>query len=246
MSFRPCCVIPSRNHHLAVAGVLAAARSHGLPVFLVDDASEEPACSALAALHAPDRGVTVARLERRGGKGGAVEHGFRLAVVAGFSHAVQLDADCQHDLGRLPALLALARKHPAALVAGEARYDASVPPARRWGRWLTHVWVWVETLSLRITDSMCGFRCYPLGPSLALLTSRRLGRFMDFDTEIMVRLFWRGVPVVMLPVAVMYPEGNTSNFDMLRDNWRITKMHTRLALGMLPRMPLLLWRKLRP
>jgi hypothetical protein len=61
----------------------------------------------------------------------------------------------------------------------------------------------------------------------------------------MVRLFWQGTPVHMLPVDVVYPADNTSNFDMLRDNWRITKMHTRLTLAMLPRAPLLLWRRLR-
>lgn len=245
MSFAPCCVIPSRNHHRDVARVVAAARAQGLPVFLVDDASESPAREVLAALHAPERGVTVARLPERGGKGGAVMHGFALAAAAGFTHAVQLDADGQHDLACLPRLLELARARPEALVAGQARYDASVPKARRFGRWVTHFWVWVETLSLSISDSMCGFRCYPLAPAMALLARRQLGRFMDFDTEIMVRLYWRGVPVLMLPVQVVYPAGNTSNFDMLRDNWRITKMHTRLTLAMLPRMPLLLWRKLR-
>ncbi len=243
MSFRPCCVIPSRNHHVAVARVVAAARAAGLAVFLVDDASAAPAAAVLAAQAAP--GVRVTRLETRGGKGAAVMLGFRQAAAAGFTHAVQLDADGQHDLARLPELLALARAQPLALVSGAARYDASVPRARRWGRYLTHFWVWVETLSFSISDSMCGFRAYPLAATLRLMDRARIGTFMDFDTEVMVRLYWQGTPVVMLPVDVVYPVGNTSNFDMLRDNWRITKMHTRLSLAMLPRAPGLLRRKLR-
>ena len=243
MSFRPCCVIPSRNHHLAVAQVVARARAAGLPVFLVDDASAEPARGVLAAL--AGEGVRVTRLEQRAGKGGAVMLGFRQAAEAGFTHAVQLDADGQHDLDRLADLLALARGQPLALVSGAARYDASVPKARRWGRYLTHFWVWVETLSFTISDSMCGFRAYPLAATLRLMQRAHIGAFMDFDTEVMVRLYWQGTPVVMLPVDVVYPANNTSNFDMLRDNWRITKMHTRLTLAMLPRAPLLLWRKLR-
>lgn len=245
MSFHPCCVIPSRNHHRALAGVVAVARAAGLAVFVVDDASDMPARAAIAALHDPAAEVRVARLDQRGGKGGAVRHGFELAGAAGFSHAVQIDADGQHDLAFLPQLLGLARAHPGALVSGAARHDASVPRARRWGRWLTHVWVWIETLSCSITDSMTGFRCYPLAPSLRLLATGRVGRFMDFDTEIMVRLYWQGVEVVMLPVDVTYPAGNISNFDVLRDNWRITRMHTRLTLGMLPRLPMLLLRRLR-
>jgi hypothetical protein len=63
---------------------------------------------------------------------------------------------------------------------------------------------------------------------------------MDFDPEIMVRLFWSGTPVVMLPVKVAYPPGNTSNFDLLADNWRITKMHTRLVIAMLLHLPSIL------
>jgi hypothetical protein len=243
MTFRPCCIIPSRNHHLAVAQVIAAVRAAGLPVFLLDDASDEPARSVLAAQAGAE--VAVTRLEPRHGKGAAVMQGFRQASAAGFSHAVQVDADGQHDLTRLTELLALARARPEALISGAARYDASVPKARQWGRYLTHFWVWVETLSFQISDSMCGFRVYPLAPTLRLLQRSRIGAFMDFDTEIMVRLFWQGTPVRMVPVGVVYPANNTSNFDMLRDNWRITKMHTRLTLAMLPRAPMLLLRRLR-
>jgi Glycosyl transferase family 2 len=240
---RACCVIPSRNHYQVVGTVVARALACGLPVFLIDDASGEPARTVLAALHAPDRGVQVARLETRGGKGGAVMRGFALASAAGFTHVVQLDADGQHDLARLPDLLACSTARPEAVIAGHARYNHTVSRGRKWGRYLTHVWVWIETLSFSITDSMCGFRVYPLAPVMRLLAEETLGRFMDFDIEIMVRLSWRGVPVVMLPVDVVYPEDNASNFELLRDNWRITKMHTRLALVMLTRLPGLLRRR---
>ena len=43
-----------------------------------------------------------------------------------------------------------------------------------------------------------------------------------------LRLFWIGTPVLGIPVQVSYPPGNLSNFDYLKDNWRISKMHTRL------------------
>ncbi|MBN9931448.1 hypothetical protein HZD82_24645, partial [Pantoea agglomerans] len=39
-------------------------------------------------------------------------------------------------------------------------------------------------------DSMCGFRVYPLAATLALCDRRAIGQRMDFDTEIMVRLYW--------------------------------------------------------
>ena len=84
------------------------------------------------------------------------------AVRRGLRHAVQVDADGQHDLRKLKALIEAALAQPGALVSGIPVFDASVPRSRLLLRWLTHVWVWVETLSTRIRDSMCGFRVYPL------------------------------------------------------------------------------------
>lgn len=239
--FNPCALVPSRNHYLALPLVVAGLRALGLPVLIVDDGSDETAAAAIAALHDPDGGVTVHRRPVNGGKGAAVSDGFRLLHAQGFSHAVQVDADGQHDPAALPALLDQARAHPTALVSGAPIYDDSMPTARRIGRWFTHVWVFVETLSLRITDSMCGFRVYPLGPCLDLLAVEKVGARMDFDTDIMVRLFWRGVAPIMVPVRVTYPPGNTSNFDVWRDNLRISWMHTRLVLTMLARLPSI-WR----
>ena len=47
-------------------------------------------------------------------------------------------------------------------------------------------------------------------------------------------------------MRVTYPADGVSHFDVLRDNLRITRMHTRLVFGMLLRLPRLLGRKVRP
>ena len=92
---------------------------------------------------------------------------------------------------------------------------------------------------------MCGYRVYPLAPVLALLDTVRLGRRMDFDIEILVRLVWRGLRIVSLPTRVRYPEDGVSHFRVLRDNVLISRLHAGLFAGMLLRAPLLLWRRLR-
>ncbi len=240
MSFRACALIPTRNHWRELPEIAATLAGNGLPVIIIDDGSDEAAAEAIAALNAPALGVEVVRRPVNGGKGAAVIDGFHLAHERGFTHAVQIDADGQHDLTRLGDLLAAARAHPEALISGAPIYDKSIPKGRKIGRWITHVWVFIETLSLRITDSMCGFRVYPLDATMALLAEKQIGRRMDFDTDIMVRLFWRGVPPVMVPVKVIYPPDNSSNFDLWRDNVRISWMHTRLFLTMLARLPWIL------
>lgn len=236
--FRPCVVIPCYNHGAAMAAVMARLAPYDLAVFVVDDGSDSATQQALAELRAPQ--LTLIRLSQNAGKGAAVIRGLQAAADAGFSHAVQLDADGQHQIEDVPRLLAEARRHPQALISGWPRYDNSIPKSRLYGRYLTHFWVWIETLSLSIKDSMCGFRVYPLAETCALIASRPIGQRMDFDTEVMVRLYWRGTPSRFIPTRVTYPPDGISHFDALHDNLRISWMHTRLFFGMLARIPSLL------
>jgi hypothetical protein len=75
---------------------------------------------------------------------------------------------------------------------------------------------------------------------MELLAHSCVGRRMDFDTDILVRLYWRGLAVTHVDTPVIYKSDIPSHFDLLRDNVRITKMHTRLLLGMLCRVPSLI------
>ncbi|MBL0678539.1 glycosyltransferase family 2 protein [Aeromonas dhakensis] len=229
----PCLLIPCYNHAAPLAAVLARLAEFELPCLLVDDGSEPVAAAALDALAAQHPWVSLLRHSHNQGKGGAVMTGLRRAHELGFSHALQVDADGQHDLTDLPALLAEARQHPAALVSGRPLYDDSVPKGRLYGRYITHVWVWIETLSFAIKDSMCGFRVYPLASTCALLERVTLGRRMDFDTEVMVRLHWAGVPMRFVPTRVIYPVDGRSHFRLFRDNLDISWMHTRLVCRLL-------------
>lgn len=244
MSFRPLVVIPVYNHPATIGGMVAAVRTHGLHCLLVDDGSET-ACARvlddLASAHPQD--VHLLRLAQNSGKGGAMLAGLREAHRRGYTHALQIDADGQHDAGDIPRFLELAAQHPQAVICGCPIYDDSVPRSRLYARYATHVWVWINTLSLAIRDSMCGFRVYPLDSTVALIEQVRIGQRMDFDVDIIVRLFWRGVPVVNLPTRVHYPQDGVSHFRLWRDNWLISRMHARLFFGMLLRLPRLLWRK---
>ncbi len=230
----PCIIIPCYNHAAPLAAVLRELAQLNLPCLLVDDGSEPVAAALLDQLATEHAGwVTLLRHPHNRGKGGAVKTALLAARARGFSHALQVDADGQHDLSRLSELLAESERFPQALISGAPEYDESVPKGRLYGRYLTHVWVWIETLSFEIKDSMCGLRVYPVEASCALLEQCTLGERMDFDIEIMVRLHWRGVAVRFVPVKVHYPENGLSHFNPLHDNLRISWMHTRLVLNLL-------------
>lgn len=237
-------VIPTYRHTTALGDVVEAVRAQGLPVIIVDDGNTPDAAHAIQAVAASNDGVEVLIRAENGGKGAAMKDGFRAAFAKGWTHVLQLDADGQHDVGELPAMIALARDNPRRVVCAVPVYDASIPKARKYGRELTHFWVRVETLSLEISDSMCGFRVYPLADVVAIIDRELIGDRMDFDTEMLVHLNWRGLRVAEHPTGVIYPEGNVSNFRMFRDNVRITAMHTRLALQALVRVPIRMIRRI--
>ncbi|MDR2215705.1 MAG: glycosyltransferase family 2 protein [Nevskiaceae bacterium] len=238
-----CAVVPVYRHVDTVAAVIDALLSNGIACIVVDDGNSLEDARLLAQVAAQRQRVEVVRLARNGGKGAAMQAGLRVAGERGYTHALQIDADGQHDVGDIPRFVELAEKYPNDMIYGVPVYDASVPRSRLYGRYITHVWVWIHTLSLEIRDSMCGFRIYPLEPTLELMQRHRLASRMDFDPEIMVRLYWAGVRFRALPTKVVYPPGGLSHFRLWRDNARISWLHTRLFFGMLLRLPMLLWRK---
>jgi glycosyltransferase involved in cell wall biosynthesis len=246
MTIRLGLIVPFYNHEHAIQRTVAALKPHGLPCWLVDDGSDARCAPVLDAIARSESSwLTLIRCPVNRGKGIAVVAGFGAAQQAGCTHALQIDADGQHDFAAIPQIAELANRHPDAIVTGVPVFDASAPASRRIGRKLTTLWVRINTLSSRIEDAMCGFRVYPLEPIMNLARRGSVGSRMEFDPEILVRAVWAGVPVVSMPTSVVYPDDGVSHFKMWRDNVRISWMHTRLFFGMLRRAPVLLTRRLR-
>lgn len=237
-------VIPNYNHHLVIDETIKALLGFGLPIILVDDGSNEETQQVLEKVDVDYHQVTLIRREQNGGKGAAVQTGLAAAYDEGWSHALQVDADGQHDLNDVETMLRLSISQPKALLSGRPVYDESISKGRYYGRFITHFWVYLETLSTDIKDSMCGFRVYPLLAYHQLAQSSSLGNKMDFDIEVMVKLHWQGVPMRFIETKVHYPEDGISHFNVFDDNVLISLMHTRLFFGMLYRLPRLLFRKL--
>ncbi len=228
-------LIPCYDHAAKLGNVLERLAPLGLSGIVVDDGSCESDRRLIASLVAERPWLTLVRHPSNRGRGAALRTGYALAHEHGFTHVLQIDADGQHEEADVPALLAEATRDPKALILGEPRFDASAPASRRYGRWISRVWVWIETLSFAVSDPLCGLRCLPLEPMLALFARRSCGDGMEFDTELVVRLVWAGSRVKNVPVRVRYFEGGLSHFHLLRDNLRISWLHARLVFALLAR-----------
>jgi len=236
-------VIPNYNHDLVIRETIVDLIAFNLPIIIVDDGSTNVTQAVLTAINDDFQLVTLIRREKNGGKGAAVQTGLQAAIDLGWSHSIQVDADGQHDLNDVQRLIEQSKLAPKALISGHPIYDGSISKGRYYGRFITHFWVYIETLSTEIKDSMCGFRIYPLAAYKQLIESSSLGFKMDFDIEVMVKLSWLDVKVKFVKTKVHYPEDGVSHFHVLEDNMLISIMHTKLFFGMLLRLPVLLKRK---
>jgi glycosyltransferase involved in cell wall biosynthesis len=241
-------LIPSYNPGAKVYDTVRAACRYWNPVWVVVDGSDDGTAQGLQALAESLPGLRVIILPRNGGKGAAVLHGLDLAAQQGFTHVLTMDSDGQHPAERIPEFMAQSMKNPGCMVLGMPVFDANAPSLRVKGRKVSNWWANLETLWAGIGDSLFGFRVYPIAPLRAVMRGRRWMRRFDFDPEAVVRLCWRGVKPVNLPAPVRYfspQEGGVSHFRYLRDNTLLTWMHSRLFLGFLLRLPLLMVRRLR-
>jgi glycosyltransferase involved in cell wall biosynthesis len=220
--------------------VLEKLRPLGLPLIIVDDGSDAETKAAIEKLAAAGPPVFALRFPRNRGKGAAVLAGIGRARELGLSHVLQIDADGQHDCERAAFFLARSAARPEALICSVPEYDETAPLSRRKGRIIANTWAKIVTLSPGIRETMLGFRVYPVEAVKRL--PRGLDSRMGFDIEILVRLYWRNVPLEFYPVRVTYPPDGISHFRLVRDNLRISWVYTRLCCGMLLRFPLLLLR----
>jgi len=241
-------LIPSYNPGTRVVETVRAARAQWDPVWIIDDGSTDGSGERLGALARTDPGLRVLVRERNGGKGAALFDGLGAAQRAGFTHALTMDADGQHPADRIQAFMSASAAAPEAMILGDPVFDASAPRIRLRGRRIANWCTNLETLWAGIHDTLFGFRVYPIAPLVAVMQRSRWMRRFDFDPEAVVRLTWRGVPLINLPAPVRYfsaAEGGVSHFDYWRDNVLLTSMYLRLFVGFVVRLPWLGARRLR-
>ena len=228
--FRPVIIIPCFNHADAFAFVAKKISEFDIPVIVVDDGSESSQMKKLENICATYKFIYT-RNNTNGGKGAAMITGFKKAADHGFSTAVQIDADGQHDTNDIARFLEIAKQSPNSLIIGQPVYDSSAPKSRLIGRKITNFWVMIETMKRNMPDTMCGFRVYPVFETCKILSKMRFLR-MGFDIEIVVKLYRAGVKIISTETRVTYPKSGISHFHVFRDNFYISLLHIYLCLGL--------------
>lgn len=183
-------------------------------VYVVDDGSTDGTAGI-----ARDAGAVVVSHDVNRGKGRALRTGLARAAADGHVAAVTLDADGQHPPAEA-LRLALLRTDPRALVLGiRDLKGAGAPTPNRISNAISNGFLSMFSRKL-LADTQCGLRRYPLPLTLDIGGS---DDGYAFEAEIILLAIAAKIPVVELPIEVVYPADRTTHFDSVRDPMRVIR-----------------------
>lgn len=239
-------VIPVYRHGSTLEAVVKNIAAFNFPIIVVDDGNDEENRAFISGVAEKYKLVTVVSRKKNGGKGRAMMDGIRKAQELGLTHILQLDSDGQHDVEKAARFFEVSTQNPEAIICGYPEYDKDAPKSRVNGRKFANGWIHIVTCSHDIKDAMIGFRVYPVDSFIKMLKrTLYIDSRMGFDIEVLVKMFWQGVPIISEPVKVFYPADGISNYNYFTDTLRVSAVYTRLCFGLLFRWPLLLVRKIK-
>ncbi|QOV91469.1 DUF2062 domain-containing protein [Humisphaera borealis] len=230
MEFKPVVIAPTYNNAGTLLDVLRRVDAQGVAVIAVNDGSTDSTAAILEQWldHPGNLPRHIETHEKNRGKAAALRTGFELAKKLGFTHALSIDTDGQLSPEQIPQMFELARANPESLVLGVRDASAADYPWRsRLGRRSANLLIYMES-GLRVADSQCGLRVYPL--AMPELLKCRAGRY-GFETEIIVRAGWAGRSIAEMPALCTYFAGErrVSHFRPWVDSMRAAFMHARLV-----------------
>ncbi|MDR3365353.1 MAG: glycosyltransferase family 2 protein [Prevotellaceae bacterium] len=217
-----CVVIPTYNNGQFLPSVLDDVLRYTSQVVVVNDGSTDHTSAVLERYRAQ---VEVVSYPQNRGKGFALGRGFDRAEALGYAHAISMDADGQHFADDLPQLVEAAKAHPGAMIVGSrALRQENMPQQNTFANKFSNFWFTVQT-GTKLPDTQTGFRLYPLAEmkGMRALTSR-----YEAELELLVRLAWRNVPQIPVPIRVRYPPAGerVSHFRPCADFLRISALNT--------------------
>ncbi len=206
-------VIPVFDEAATIGDIVRRACRHG-SVLVVDDGSSDASAEVASAA-----GADVVRLDRRRGKGTALQRGFQEALARGAHRVVTLDGDGQHDPGDIPRLLRAAAEFPEAIIIGgrlgrlSEAPERVIPPGRLAALRVAGLFInWLT--GAPVADTQSGFRVYP---AALLSAERRLRGGFVLESELLLRGAAAGRELRDVPITPIHFTDRHSRFRPVRD-----------------------------
>jgi len=220
-----CILIPTYNNHQTLADVIRRVKAVTNDIIVINDGSTDNTSEILNSF--PE--LRVIHHIKNFGKGKALSSGFAEALSLGYKYAISIDSDGQHYPEDIPLFLTKIKHNPNHLLIGARNLEnAGQPGKNSFANKISNFWFTVET-GLKLPDTQSGFRLYPLKKikDLNLKTTH-----YDYELEILVKSFWKGINIDSLPIQVYYPpeDQRISHFKPVKDFARISLLNVRLVI----------------
>ena len=222
---KTCVVVPAFNEENSIGQVVKSVFDHmpGALVAVVDDGSRDR-----TAERARSAGATVLALPLNLGIGGAVQTGFKFALLQGCSYAFQIDGDGQHDPSETHHLYQPLIDNTADVVIGSrwlGRGNYVAPKSRRYGmKYLESLVSW--RAGARFTDTTSGFRAMN-DRAVALFAREYPVDYPEVESILVAR--HHGLRVVEVPAMMKAREHGTSSIRGLK----VLYFMLRITIGLL-------------
>ena len=202
------------GHVAEVVRGLRAAFDQGVVLIVVDDGSADGTAEA-----ARGAGARVIRHDRNRGKGAALRAGFEEALQLGARAVVTVDADGQHPPEEAWRLHASAPDLGSLVLGVRGLAAAGAPRANQFSNAFSNA-VLSAFVGKRLADTQCGLRRYPL-PEVLELEGVEDG--YGYEAEVLILALTAGLPLVEVPIEVVYPPERVTHFHPVRDPARIVR-----------------------
>jgi polyprenyl-phospho-N-acetylgalactosaminyl synthase len=195
-------VIAAYNEGKVIRDVVGEVAREGWSVVVVDDGSRDDTPEAA---HIP--GVTVVKHAINLGQGAALQTGIEYALRHRAVRVVTFDADGQHDVACIPALVAALDDADIALGSRFLGKEIEGASSRRVALLKAATVVSNGLSGMKLTDAHCGFRAFraTAAPLLKITQDR-----MAHASELLRKIKTSGLRVVEVPVTVRYTEHSMS------------------------------------
>jgi glycosyltransferase involved in cell wall biosynthesis len=218
------CVIPVYNNCGTVKSIADECSLCLKNILVVDDGSTDTDIAEMFA----GTDIKVIRHKKNKGKGEAIITAMKYIAEKNGLFMITIDADGQHYPEDLKKFIPLLQDDETSIVVGCRNFNVkNVPGSSRFGRKFASFWLLVET-GITINDCQSGFRAYPVRH---ISKMKLYGSHYDFEVEVLARALWAGLRLKTVDIDVWYPEPQerVSAFKPIKDNVRISLMHTRLV-----------------
>jgi len=205
-------IIPSYNSNRSLGQLIEIInRDYDRDIIVVDDGSEEIFVCEYS-------NVNVIRNKENKGKGFSLRRGFEIAKEKGYTHAITLDADLQHNPIEIDEFINI--PEDVDFVLGYRDRDSSMPIHRKFSNQVTTSII--SRLSREnILDSQCGFRRYNL--NLVNSVSYREDGF-QFESEVLIKCISKGSSLEQIKIETIYDKNNKSYIRHVSDTLKFIRL----------------------